>query len=295
LLGVATGAAATLVGGNVRGAVVAAGFSEVNGNLEGMQLGGGVAIQRGPVARGAIVAAGGAFGGNVDGVLIGGGIVNGKSLNGVAISGGINVIRGHSDGLLLAGGVNFSADHHGIELAGGVNIARDLYGMALAPVNVHRRVKGLQLGVINVAEEVDGISIGVLSFAKNGRVQPVLWTQTDGSVHVGVKSIAGWVFTEIGGGINVNGDSFSYDGGIGLHARLSQSWFLEPGVHYTGSNKTADASGSPDDHELHYLCGVGYRVGDKLDLLAAVGVRHTVVGSSDPVMVPEARGGIAFF
>ena len=295
LLGAGVGAAATIVGGHVRGAVVAAGFSEVDGILEGVQLGAGAAIHRGPIARGAVLSAGGAFAGNVDGALLGGMFVSSKSLNGVGIAGGATVIRGPSEGVLIAGGANFSADHHGIELAGGVNAARDLYGLALAPVNVHRRVKGLQLGIVNVAEEVDGISIGILSFAKNGRVQPVLWAQTDGSVHVGVKSIAGWAFTEIGGGVDVGGASYSYDGGVGLHARLSQNWFLEPGVHYSGTNKTVDASGSPDAHQLHYLCGVGYRVGDKLDLLAAVGVRHTLVGSSDPVMVPEARGGIAFF
>jgi hypothetical protein len=298
LLGVSVAAGAVLIGGSVRGIVGAAGYSQVGGNLQGIQLGAGVALQRGPVARGAVLAAGGAFAQNLDGLVLAGGIASAKSLHGAAVAAGATVVRGPSQGILLAGGVNFSADHRGIEIAAGVNTARDLDGIALAPINVHRRVKGLQFGIVNVAEEVDGASIGILSIVKNGRVQPVLWTAVDrsgSSVHVSIKSIAGYAFTELGGGIALGIDSFTYDAGIGAHLRLSQSWFLEPGVHYSGTQNTNDTTGSPNEHQLHYLAELGLRVGDKLDLLAGAGVRHTIVGGSGSAVGPELRVGIGFF
>jgi hypothetical protein len=295
LLGAAVGTAAVLVGGNARGAIVAAGFSELDGNLEGVQLGGGAAIQRGVVARGAVISAGGAFAGDLNGALVGGGIASAKALHGVGLSGGINVIRGPSAGFLLSGGANFSSGHAGVEIAGGVNTARDLEGLAFAPVNVHRHVRGVQLGVVNVAEEVDGAAIGVLSIAKSGRVQPVLWTSIDRSVHVALKSIAGFAFTQIGAGIDLGADKFSYDGGAGLHLELSEHLFLEPGAYYSALYKTTDASGGADEHRLDYLLQAGFRVGDKLDFLVAGGVRHTIVGGSGAAVAPELRAGIAFF
>jgi hypothetical protein len=228
-------------------------------------------------------------------VTLGAGFASAKAVEGAAIAGGITLTRGPSRGALLAGGANFSSDHTGVELAGGVNIARDLNGVALAPVNLHRRVKGLQLGVVNIAEEVDGAAVGVISYAKNGHLQPVLWTSTDGSAHIAIKSIAGWAFTQIGAGIDVNAESFSYDGGIGPHFKVTQNVFCEPGVHYSGSHSTKDASGAPDEHQLHYLAQFGYRVGDMVDFLGAAGLRHTVSGGSGAKLVPELRAGIAFF
>ncbi|RYZ03155.1 MAG: hypothetical protein EOO73_29030 [Myxococcales bacterium] len=295
LEGVLVGPAVALVGRRARGAVVSAGYAQVDGVLEGALVGAGVAVQRGKLARGVVVAAGGAFTGELTGAVVGAGIASAKSLRGVGVAAGITLTRGRSEGALVAGGANFSADHQGVEVAGGVNIARDLNGIAIAPVNVHRRVKGLQLGIVNVAEEVDGVALGVISYAKSGRVQPTLWTSTEGSVHVALKSIAGHAFTQIGAGIDVNAASFTYDGGVGAHFRLSQSFFFEPGVHYSGKYPRADASGAPDQHRLHYLAQFGYRVGSKVDFLGAAGVRHVVAGGTGAAIVPELRAGIAFF
>jgi len=249
--------------GAIRGIAVAPGVLRVRRDLSGIALAAG-AVLIGGKARGIVAAAGGAFVGDVNGVVVAAGVTSAKSLR-------------------------------GIQVAGGLNTARDLDGIALGPINVHRRVKGLQLGIVNVAEQVDGASLGILSFAKNGRVQPVVWGSRDGSVHVAIKSIAGYCFTQLGGGINLDAASFSYDAGVGAHLRLSESWFFEPGVHYSGSHETADASGSVDEQQLHYLAGLGLRLGNKLDLFAAAGVRHTVAGGSGAPVSPEVRAGIAFF
>jgi hypothetical protein len=294
LLGAASGVGATFVGGNARGVIASVGFSQLDGNLEGVQLAAGAAVQRGPLARGAVISVGGAVAGDLTGALVGAGFATSKSLHGVGISVGATVIRGPSEGVLIAGGANSSAAHRGIELAAGINTARDLQGFAIAPINVHRRVKGLQFGIVNVAEEVDA-AIGVISIAKNGRVQPLLWTSTDGSAHLAIKSIAGYVFTQIGGGINLSTEQISYDGGMGAHLRLGKSFFLEPGVHYSALLDTADASGGPDEQQLHYVAQLGLRVGNKLDLLLAVGARHTLAGGSGAAFAPEGRAGIAFF
>ena len=295
LLGMAFGAGATLVGGDARGILAAGGYSQLDGNLEGIQFGGGAAVQRGPLARGAVVSAGGVLAGNVTGGVFGGGFATARSLRGVGVSGGATIIRGKSEGLLLAGGATVAATHRGLAIAVGVSTAGELEGISLALVNVHRRVKGLQLGIVNVAEEVDGAAIGLISIAKNGRVQPVLWSSPDGSVHVAIKSLAGWAFTELGSGIDLRDDEFSYDGGVGAHLKLGAGFFLEPSVHYSATHQTADAAGAPDAQQLHYLLQVGFRLANKLDLLAAGGVRHTIAGGTGAALAPEFRGGIAFF
>ena len=295
LLGIAFGVGATLVGGDARGILAAAGYSQLDGNLEGIQFGGGAAFQRGPFARGAVMSGGGALAGNLTGAVLGGGFATARSLRGVGVSGGATIIRGKSEGLLLAGGATVAATHRGLAIAVGVSTAGELEGVSLASVNVHRRVKGLQLGIINIADEVDGAAIGLISIAKNGRVQPVLWSSPDGSVHVAIKSLAGWVFTELGSGIDLNDDEFSYDGGIGAHLKLGAGFFLEPSVHYSATHQTADATASPDAQHLHYLLQLGFRLANKLDLLAAGGVRQIIAGGSGAILVPEFRGGIAFF
>lgn len=293
--GAACGVPAVLVGGDLHGAVASVGYSEVVGELDGVLLGAGAAWQRGKHARGAIVSAGGALAGEVDGALIAGLFTIGRSLQGAGIAGGANVIRGPSSGALIAGGVNVTADHRGPMLAGGVNVARDLNGITIAPVNVQRKVRGVQIGVVNIADEVDGAAIGVISVAKNGHFQPVVWGSADGSAHVALKSTVGWAFTQLGAGINLDENTFSYDGGAGLHLKLGGPFFVEPGVYYSGHHETADASGSLDEHQLHYLAQGGVRVGDKVDFLVAGGLRHTVAGGSGAALAPEFRAGIAFF
>jgi len=261
MLGIGAGLGAVLIGKNARGLVAALGYSQVDGNLDGLQLAVGAARQRGHAAHGAVLAVGGAFAQNIS-------------------------------GLIMAAGVTGVGSVDGLELSAGVNVARQLNGIALGLINVHGHVRGLQLGLVNVADEVDGAAIGLLSFAKNGRVQPLSWIANDGSVHLAIKSIAGYVFTQLGGGIELSGASFGYDGGIGAHLRLGPSWFFEPGVHYSSLQNTVDASGAIREHQLHYLGQVGLRVGGKLDLLVAAGARHTVTTGS---VAPELRAGIAFF
>ncbi|MDF3065716.1 MAG: hypothetical protein K0R38_1317 [Polyangiaceae bacterium] len=295
LEGVLVGTAVALVGRTARGFVVSAGYAQLDGVLEGVLVGAGAAVHRGKLGRGMVVAAGGVVAGELTGIVVGGGFASARTLHGVGVAGGITLTRGRSEGLLVAGGANFSSDHRGVEVAGGVNIARDLEGIALAPVNLHRRVKGLQLGIVNVAEEVDGLALGVISYAKNGRLQPTSWTSTEGSVHVAVKSIAGSAFTQLGAGIDVKANSFTYDGGVGAHFRLTESLFFEPGVHYSGKHRTRDLSGAPDEHRLHYLAQFGYRVGNKVDFLGAAGVRNVISGGTGASIVPELRAGIAFF
>jgi hypothetical protein len=293
--GAATGLPAVLVGGDLHGLVASVGYSEVAGELDGVLIGAGAAWHRGQRARGAVVAVGGALAGDMDGAVIGAGFATAPALRGAALAAGATVIRGPSRGALVAGGANVTADHHGALVAGGANVARDVNGIAIASVNVARRVRGLQIGVVNVADEVDGAAIGVLSFAKNGHFQPVIWGAADGSAHVALKSTVGWAFTQLGAGINLDENTFSYDGGAGLHLKLGRTFFLEPGVHYSGHHDTADASGSLDEHQLHYVVQGGVRVGDKLDFLVGAGVRHTVAGGSGAALAPELRGGVAFF
>ena len=294
LLGIALGAGAVFVGGNARGVIAAIGYAQLDNNLEGVLFGTGGAMQRGGRAKGVVASAGGALANDVEGALLGAGFATSKSLRGIGMSAGATIIRGPSEGVLIGAGVNWSAAHRGIEVSAGVNTARDLLGVAVAPINVHRRVKGLQLGIINVAEEVDA-AIGIISVVKNGRVQPLLWTSVDGSAHLAIKSVAGLAFTQLGAGVDLASEKLSYDGGIGLHLVLGKGFFLEPGVHYTALLATGDSSSAPDQQRLTYLAELGWRAGEKLDLLVGAGARHTVIGGSASAFSPEARVGIGFF
>ncbi len=238
--------------------------------------------------------------GRLDGVAVAGGFASANQLQGALVAGGATLVRAPSQGLLLAGGANISGDFQGLQLSGGVNVARDFQGIALAPINVQRRVRGLQIGVINVDDQVDGVAIGIITLSRDGRLQPVLWGSGDQSLHVALKSIAGYAFTQLGGGVDLNGARVSYDGGIGAHIRLPHGFFLEPGVHYSHSQSTGDppseqAAAAPDEQDLYYLVGAGLRVGEKLDMLLGAGLKHRVVGGTGDRVAPEVRAGIGFF
>jgi hypothetical protein len=274
LVGVATALASVSVGGSALGAVAGVGYASVEGRL--------------------------------DGVMLGMGVARAGALHGVATSIGATLLREPSRAILLAGGANVAGDLTGIQLAGGVNVARDFRGIALAGVNVHRRVRGLQIGIVNVADEVDGAAIGVISLSRDGRLQPVLWGSGDGSVHVALKSIAGYAFTQLGGGIDIDRTALSYEAGIGAHIRLGKSFFLEPGVHYASTHQTTEEEPpaverpevvhTPDRYDLYYLVMAGLRWGDSLDLLAGGGLRQMLEGPDGEATVsPEVRVGIGFF
>jgi hypothetical protein len=264
LHGAALGAGFVLVGGNARGAVGSVGYAQIKGHL--------------------------------DGALVGAGAARAGSLNGAMVAGGITILREPSRALLISGGANVTGDVTGFALTGGANVTRDFRGIALAPINVQRRVRGVQLGVVNVADEVDGAAFGIISIAKNGRVQPLLWGGTDRAVHLALKSIAGYGFGQLGGGIDFMGKRLSYEGGVGGHLRVGRVFFVEPGVHYSSTHELEGATTPYDRAYLHYLVLGGFRAGNKLDLLLGGGVRHTLRGEvAEATLVPEVRGGAGFF
>jgi len=282
--------------GAIQGVAVGPGVLRIRRDLQGI-AGGAAAVVIGGDARGIIAAmAFATSSGRMEGVMVGGGFVKARSLQGIAVAGGASMFQGASRGVRVAGGANIGADLRGIAVAGVVNATHDVDGVAIAPVNVQRRVKGLSIGLVNVAQEVDGAALGVVSIAKNGRVQPLLWASSDGSLHAALKSIAGLAFTEFGAGIAPGGDHFSYDGGAGLHLKLSESFFVEPGVLYGGRSSTRDASGAPDENQLRYLVQVGLRLGRSADLLLGAGLRHTLNPAEGRAAVaPEGVAGIGFF
>jgi hypothetical protein len=280
--------------GQIRGIQVSPGALRVRRDLEGLGVGAGY-VQVDGDAYGIVASAGyPRVAGKLQGIGVGAGVASAGTLEGALVGTGATWVGGPSRGLMISAGGNLAGDLRGLQVAAGINIARDLRGIALAPVNVQRRVRGIQIGVVNLAEEVDGAAIGVVSLAHNGRLQPVLWgSGFDRSAHVALKSIAGYAFTQLGGGIGLNGKLLSYDGGIGAHLKLG-SLFFEPGLHYAGTHRTADASGSLEAHYIYYLAMVGLRLGNKIDLLGGGGLRQLLTGTGDATG-PEVRAGIAFF
>jgi hypothetical protein len=281
--------------GQIRGIQASPSVLRIRRDLQGISAGAGFVLIGGD-AYGIVVSTGyGRVVGSLGGISVGAGAASAGTLQGALVAGGATWVSEPSRGVMMSGGANLAGDLQGVQVSGGINVARDLRGVAIAPVNAQRRVRGVQFGVINIAEEVDGAAIGVVSLARSGRLQPVIWGGGDGSAHLAFKSIAGYAFTQFGGGIALNGKELSYDGGIGAHFKIGNVLFFEPGVHYSGTHKTADASGDPDHHYLSYLGHVGLRLGNKLDLLVGGGVRQLAAGGSGPTAEPEVRAGIAFF
>lgn len=136
--------------------------------------------------------------GNVEGLQLGGGVVHAaRDVEGVQIGGVASVAGGSMSGVQLGGVANVALERVTGVQASPVNVAGPVEGLQLGLVNVGTRVRGLQLGLVNVAEDVDGGAIGLVSISKDS-VHPIVWTSNLQYTNAGVKFSSKYVFTMLG-------------------------------------------------------------------------------------------------
>ncbi|HEY8943616.1 MAG TPA: hypothetical protein VIM73_05110 [Polyangiaceae bacterium] len=307
--GVALGVLWTRIGGAVRGLSLSAVGESGGGSLFGASVG-GVFSHRRERVEGLQLAGAVAVAGELEGVQAAGAVNISKSVEGVVAAGAVNVVQGRAKGLIAAGGVNVAGSGKGILAAGGANVAgeydgtlvaggfnatREMRGLSVATVNVNRRVKGVQIGVVNVSEQVDGVSLAIINIARNGRIQPVAWSSTTMPMHVGMKFVVGYVYTELGWGYSPNSDRHAPEGGGGLHFQLNDWLYVEPGVFFSDEHEVRSDGLKGIHGDVHTHVRGGVRVLDSFELFAGIGARHGVHGTTSGEIRPEAHAGIAIF
>jgi hypothetical protein len=126
-------------------------------------------------------------GGALCGAQVAGGVTVARDAQGAQIAGGIAIASAMS-GLQLAGGLDVAGSVTGAQIAGGVTVAAgDLRGMQLAPINVTTGHASFQLGVVNVAKDAD-FQLGIINVNGSGRLLVDVWGQPEmGLLLAGLK------------------------------------------------------------------------------------------------------------
>jgi hypothetical protein len=304
--GVALGVFWNEIGGDTRGLSGTLIYERSGGSLEGVSLGGLVARRKGQV-QGLQAALVFNEATDVRGALLGGAINNARRVEGAAAATAVNILSGDAEGAVLAAGVNVtsnvdgvvastafnrSRDVRGVTLSAGLNVARNVHGVSAGLINFQDRVEGVQLGFVNIAREVDGASLGVVNVAGNGRVQPIVYGSTAMPIHLGVKFLVGYTYSELGWAAAPSDDVQSPEGGLGMHFPLGASVYVEPGVHYSEvlSTKNDDQA---EHGDIHYRARLGVRLFDAFDLFGGGGVIQRIHGADSGKISGEALFGVA--
>ena len=288
----------------VRGAVGSFGWTRVDGDLIGFQWGGLVTEGHGKVRGAEIGELASLRWGNVEGAQVGGLVSYAKNVTGGQLSAMVSyaddVLGGQIGPISIArdvrGGqlnlVGWARDVEGFQL-GLVNAARDIDGGQLGLVNV-AKTTDFQLGLVNVAERVDGAALGLISIAGNGTIQPIAYgiSGTHTSLNAGVKSIAGFAYSQLAVGVmeDTEGKARSRgEGGAGFHfepnilrkAPVVDRVAFELGVHFSHTSPLGSQASTDQEDFIHYRAGVGFRVAKVFWALVGYDVSHTLspVGS----------------
>jgi hypothetical protein len=179
----------------------------------------------------------GALARNVYGASINGavGVTTGE-VRGVQVSGAVNVIAGVTSGVQIGGAINVSGEVRGLQIGGAINVVHgDVDGAQVSgAVNVATgTVHGVQLGVINIADDADA-PIGVFNIIKRGRHHIDVWGAETGLVMAGGQLGGKYTHTILGVGLRPSPDGvrFAFAGGIGVHAKASETFAVDIDVLY---------------------------------------------------------------
>jgi len=279
---------------DVRGTTFGTFYNETGGATYGATASG--LINRSQAVTGATFAGVAGFHRDVTGCAVAGLIDRGRDLAGCTFAGLMSSARDLS-GVAFAGLVNYAHAVDGVQFAGLTNIAARVRGVQLGVVNVAGDVDGMQLGVINVARHVNGASVGLISVAKNGRVQPVLWASTFMPANAALKFQLSLLYTQFGGGLSPNNDTYTYEVGAGMHIPMGPV-FLEPGASYSEQHAINRSFSSGHIEHVHYRLAAGFDlrvISPFVGLAYMQRFAHDLSGVASSTGLLEGFGGVAFF
>ncbi len=282
---------------HLQGVAVSLGLTRIDGDVEGAQLSALVSEGHGKLRgyEGAAVAT--LRWADVEGAQTAGLISSARDVEGFQGAAAVAVardVRGAQAAVVPVG-----RDVEGAQL-GIVSVARDVNGLQAGVVTVARTVD-LQIGLINIAERVDGAAIGLVTIAGNGRVQPAIWgtIDSDPALNGGVRFVAGYAFSQLGGGVYTNQTDGRSEAGGGLHLGWESSakhgflddGFFELGAHVSSRYLTDGSS----LQRIHYRAGLGLRLFGPASLLAAVEANHDLLDFGTDVKAPRPVLGLTLF
>lgn len=285
------------VDGRVTGMQTSSIATEGHGNLRGFESSGLLALRWA----------------NVEGAQVAGVYTLAEDVVGLQGSGVVATARDVTG--LQASVVGVARDVEGLQAAV-VTVGQDVLGLQASVVGVARDVKGLQasvtafanevdgaqvsvvnvakrasvqVGVLNIADEVDVASIGVVSIAGNGRTQPFVMVGAlpDLSVNAGVRFVAGYAFSQLSIGQELDQARFRTEGGLGFHYEVPGAFGLEAaalelGGHFSNTyQKERSFEGDPEGR-VHYRLGLHLMVAKPAWLMGGVEVSHRVPVEGDP-------------
>ena len=203
VVGLQIGHFMNLVEGNVEGVQITGGVNRINENLRHIQFA-GLVNSTGGMMDGLQIAG---WANHLQGAgryLQIGGLVNvaNGTFQGVQVASSINLIRrdcaawqvsslaniamADLDGVQISAGLNRTERLHGCQI-GLINVAQDAEGSQIGLVNIGRKVHGTQVGLLNCSQEIEGAPIGPLNLVRDGRHALAFWTTDTAAGHFGLK------------------------------------------------------------------------------------------------------------
>ena len=272
---------ASLAGGSLTGVQAAVGASMAGGAVSGIQTATGLAFAGGPLrglqaATGASIATSGGVGVQL---AVGAAIASGgEGFRGVQAAAGGTAAFGPSKALQVSSGVNLADDLRGAQV-GLVNWADALSGAQIGLVNASYRMSGFQLGLVNVASELDGAPLGLINVIGDGLLDPTVWVEDTGQVHVGIKMGTPMLYTLAHAGIEMQFENPTVAWGLGLGHRSGLGERLHLDTELLARQVLPDGRW-PDDLHMHYQLrfSVGFKLAEHLRVVGGPSVNVLVSG-----------------
>lgn len=151
--------------GGIDGMQIATIYNQVNGAMNGMQIGGILNITQ--QVRGIQIGGICNFNKDMKGIQVGGILNRNNKVDGIQV-GGIMNASDDVKGLQVGGICNISDNMSGIQVGGISNISKDVRGLQVGGIyNKSENIEGLQVSFVNKAKNVKGVQTGFINKAKS--------------------------------------------------------------------------------------------------------------------------------
>lgn len=158
----------------------------------------------------------------------------GGDLHGVQLAGASNHLKGTAEGIQIAGAFNQSGNTQGLQMSGAWNHTSDtVTGMQFSGFwNYAGVLNGVQLGIVNYARSAEkGVPIGIFSYVKEGFHVLELGTNDLTPIQLSFKSGVPHYYTIMTSGIKQGNHGF-WTYGLGMGSQLIQKTKFSLDVSY---------------------------------------------------------------